>query len=204
MSDIKLTPHIPKTSESDDCEGFIENLFIRSRPLLRRMAFNMLNDANLADDAVSEVWIRVLAHLPGFREEAKFTTWLYRIAMNTIIDMERARKRSLSHLAPEPVWEPKDPKEDPDTNCEQSLKDALVRYALSQLSSTQRSLIIMRDIEDLSIRHIAEILQLPEGAVKSRLHRARKSLKRILQHKTQVPGQESIGTVFITEGGKLS
>lgn len=202
MPDIGLTPYGSNNAPPENCNRFIEEFFIESRPILWRMAFHMLDDRTLADDAVSEIWLRVLTHLPGFRKESKFTTWLYRIAMNTIIDMARAQKRTTP--CPESSWKSKDPQDDPDNGCEQSLKDALVRHSLSQLPFSQRSLIIMRDIEDLSIRHIAEILEIPGGAVKSRLHRARNSLKRILQHKTRVPGKEGIGRFFISESGKLS
>ncbi|HBQ95209.1 MAG: RNA polymerase sigma factor [Firmicutes bacterium] len=213
MSDTHLTPEIIKRGNvarmmNDPVSGksnrFIEDLFVRSRPRLWRMAFNMLNDKTLAEDAVSEIWIRVLSHLPEFREEAKLTTWIYRIAMNTIIDMARSRNRVTSYQWSEVASEPADLREDPDSNCERSLKDAFVHYGLSQLPPPQRSLIIMRDIEDLPIKHIAAILDLPQSAVKSRLHRARRSLKHILQHRTRVPGKEAIGVVSISEGGRLS
>ncbi|OLZ08504.1 RNA polymerase sigma factor [Sulfobacillus thermosulfidooxidans] len=202
MQDQDVLQHLRNDVHGENWDALMSDLFAYYKPRLLRMAVNMLNDAELAEDAVSEIWIRVLTHLSTFRHDAKFSTWLYRIAMNTIIDMERAKGRMMTYFQPNENL-PSDHSEDPDSHCEQSFKQELIRYALTRLSPMQRSLIIMRDIEHLPIKQLATILAIPETAVKSRLHRARKALKRLLQQRTRVPGQESVGTVSLSEWGGL-
>ncbi|WP_053959187.1 RNA polymerase sigma factor [Sulfobacillus thermosulfidooxidans] len=202
MRDHEVLHRLRNDVHGENWDALMGDLFAYYKPRLLRMAVNMLNDAELAEDAVSEIWIRVLTHFSTFRHEAKFSTWLYRIAMNTIIDMERAKSRPTTYPHPHENLASAH-SEDPDSHCEQSFKQEWVRYALTRLSAMQRSLIMMRDIEHLPLKQIASILGIPETAVKSRLYRARKALKRLLQQRTRVPGQESVGTVSLSEWGRL-
>ena len=100
MSDTKVIRQPYDSVDPRERTAVLENLFVDSKPRLLRMAINMLNDATLAEDAVSEIWLRVLTHLPTFRQDAKITTWIYRIAMNTIVDMTRSKNYVVTHLPP--------------------------------------------------------------------------------------------------------
>lgn len=176
-------------------------LFDRHQGQLYRLAQRMLGNADEAEDAVSEIWMRVMKHIPQYRHDAQFSTWLYRLAINYLIDTSRKRVRdSLLYINSE-MRIPSS--EDPDLHCEKRFQSALVHHALGQLSPAQRMLIIMRDLENMPLKEMASALDIPLSAVKSRLRRARQAFKRIASQDQRIPGQEAVGTARLTYQGFL-
>ncbi len=177
-------------------------LYARHHAHLYRMALLAFGDASLAEDAVSEIWIRVIMHISQFRHDAQFSTWLHRIASTTLIDMARVRKRSPTPAAVEGFLFG-DTAADPDRHCQTHFRKALIRHALSEIPPKERDIIVMRDIELRSLQEISRILHISVGAAKSRLHRARASFRRELETARTVPGHEAIGPARLTSQGVL-
>lgn len=143
------------------------------------------SDADV-DDLAQEVFIRVWRSLPRFRGEASFRTWLYGIALN-VIRTHRTRKgrwRSLFWSAPAESEGDVDPIEqaaDQSEGVEQRvlLRDAIDR-ALAALPDELRDALVLRDVQGLEYREIADTLNIPIGTVESRIFRARQRLRPML------------------------
>lgn len=159
------------------------------------LVYRMLASREEAQDVAQEVFITVFKAIHLFRGESKFSTWLYRIATNHC-------KNRLKYLGRRAVY-PKTPLDDlserdqlesasmstsgtvdrPDRLLEGVEVEKLLQEAMVELDEDHRVLIILRDIQNLSYQEIAEITQLAEGTVKSRLHRARAALRERLVQK---------------------
>ncbi len=177
-------------------------LFLRHRPQLYRLALRIVGDTSAAEDAVSEIWMRVMSRIGQYRHEAKFSTWLYRIAMNWLIDWTRKSvgRQATPMLLPDP---PAYANEDPDSQCEKAFTAELIQHTLEQLSPMQRTIIVMRDIDNVPLQEMAARLGLPLTALKSRLRRARAAFKRIAGQDHAIPGREAIGLIHLTARGAL-
>ena len=142
---------------------------------------HMLGDAEDARDTVQDAFVQAFVKLETFQQTAAFYTWLYRIAFNSAISRRRRSRpvESLDRNRETSGDEPADAAAgDP---LESQERAAQVRQALSQVSPEHRQILVLRDIDDLSCEEIGEVLQLPVGTVRSRLHRARLQLKELLQ-----------------------
>jgi len=136
------------------------------------LAFRLLRDRFEAEDVVQEAYLRMFRSMEGFREEAKVETWMHRIVTNVAITRLRSRGRAAELVSDE--LPDAAPSEHPDAGID--VRDQLER-ALQRLPSGQRTVVVLKDIYGLSCREIADELEIREGAVKVRLHRARKRLR---------------------------
>ena len=142
-----------------------------------------------AMDLSQEVFIKLWKALPNWRGECRFSTWLYRICVNTSVDFLRRAPEippeSLSGIPDEDGDRPLEVADEtigasPERLAEQNETTALVRRAISLLSGEQREVILLRDIEGYTYDEIADMLSLEIGTVKSRLNRARSNLRSLL------------------------
>ena len=139
------------------------------------LAFRLMGDRTEAEDVAQEAYLRMFRGLAGFREEARFETWMHRIVTNCAISMLKRRGRFGDVLAEEPEDLPV-----PDSTAPMLVeRDALSR-ALAVLPDGQRVVLLLKDVYGLSCREIGEEVGIEEGAVKVRLHRARKRLRELL------------------------
>lgn len=147
----------------------------------------MLGDGEEAFDQTQEVFVSVYQNVDRFRADATLKTWILRIARNHCLNrlkylQRRGRGRSDEYgetnelRITESVGAPTRPDEEVSRQRER----ALVRRAIERLDSDQRALVLLRDVEGLSYEEIVAVTELPEGTVKSRLHRAREKLAGIL------------------------
>ena len=143
-----------------------------------------------AMDLAQEVFIKLWKALPNWRGECRFSTWLYRICVNTSVDflrrMPEIPPESLSGVPDEDGDRPLEVADEtisasPERLTEQHETTALVRSAIARLSDEQREVIILRDIEGYTYDEIADMLSLEIGTVKSRLNRARGILREALE-----------------------
>jgi RNA polymerase sigma-70 factor (ECF subfamily) len=161
------------------------------------LIYRMLNNRQEAEDVAQDVFITVFKTIESFRGEAKFSTWLLRIAANHA-------KNRIKHLARRPT-EGADPDdvsqlralpdrpappvqariEGPDAMLEAAQTERLMQEAIANLAEEQRLLVVLRDVEEMSYQEIEEITGLPEGTIKSRLHRARMAIKEWLDRHTR-------------------
>jgi RNA polymerase sigma-70 factor (ECF subfamily) len=138
-------------------------------------ALRLVGDRQDAEDVAQEAYLRMFRGLAGFRGEAQFETWLYRIVVNAAMTHLRRRRR-FGELLTETGEEPEQFPADVQVAEEAVDRDALER-ALSALPMSLRTTLVMKDVYGLSCKEIGEQLGVSEGAVKVRLHRARKRLK---------------------------
>jgi RNA polymerase sigma-70 factor, ECF subfamily len=136
------------------------------------------------DDMAQEIFVRAWRSLSGFRGDAAFRTWLYGIALNVIRTHRARRSRIRALFWSAPAESPGDPLErvpDMGTGIEQKvmMRDAIDR-ALKQLPAELREALVLRDVQGLEYREIAEALGVPIGTVESRIFRARQRLRPIL------------------------
>ncbi|MFH1688824.1 MAG: sigma-70 family RNA polymerase sigma factor [Candidatus Eisenbacteria bacterium] len=194
-----------KSAKAGDSEAFGE-LVERNEAKVYGLCLKMLGNQEDAEDCLQEVFIKAFKALPGFREEARFSTWLYRIAYNE--SLMRIRKKKLDTVSLDrPVeldegdvtrdltdWTT-DPRADVMNN---ELSDVLVRH-VNELDPDNRIVFLMRDVHGLSTTDTADALGLSVPAVKSRLHRARLFLRGKLSDYFD-RGTEAHGTTTGTDG----
>jgi len=163
-----------------------EPLVERYRERVWRLAYNYLRDREDAWDAAQEAFVRAWQALPSFRGQSAFYTWLFRITVNVATDRARqraARRRAFgSEQVPEEEWKRVmvDPQAPPDDMAAKAEQRARIRQALDALPEHHRAIIMLSDLQGLSYREIAEVLDIPMGTVMSRLHNARKRLRQVL------------------------
>lgn len=154
------------------------------------LALRWMGNEQVAHEVAQDVFIALYRSLERFRGDAQLSTWIYRVVVNHCKNrrLYRRRRKMDRHEPLEGDRSDDDaPKRQlagdgpaPDAGVHQSEAEQLIRAALEQLPEDQRAIIVMRDIEDLTYEEIGELLDLPRGTVKSRLHRARTHLARVL------------------------
>jgi RNA polymerase sigma-70 factor, ECF subfamily len=153
----------------------LERLLDRHEQQVFRMAVMVLKDAGRAEDVTQDIFVKLWRALPDYDGRASVSTWLYTIARNTCLSAARAeayrRTRSLDET-PEPAA--------PGPGREPALDLTLTR-AIETLPEIQREVITLFYLQERSVRDVAALLDLPEGTVKSHLHRARRTLGAVLE-----------------------
>lgn len=151
--------------------------------LTLRMTGNPEDAMDLAQEAFLNAW----RGLKFFKGDSAFSTWVYRLASNACIDHLRRKKRRQDIDLPIPTHEEEDSQPDipddrfrPEQELERQELRRAVAQGLEQLSDEHRQVLVMREINGLSYQEIADVLALEAGTVKSRLARARISLRKIL------------------------
>jgi len=175
----------------DRDERAFRELVDEHRDKVFNLTYRMLGNRAEAEDVAQEVFISVFKTVDSFREESKFSTWLYRVTVNhcknRIKYLARRHDRDQDQLddavdkTVAAAIGTGIPMTRPDRQLEGAQMEKLLQEAISQLDEEHRVVVVLRDIEDLSIEEICEITGLPDGTVKSRLHRARLALRKKLQ-----------------------
>jgi RNA polymerase sigma-70 factor (ECF subfamily) len=157
------------------------------------LAFRLIGNEEDARDVVQEAYLRAYKGLKRFRGDAAFTTWMYRITANCA-SSHLARRRQDRHetLDEESQLADERAEADPERRMATSADREMLHDALQSLPPDQRSVIVLRDIYDLSHEAIAAELGISEGAAKVRLHRARKRLReRLFPLRGETNGEEA-------------
>lgn len=143
------------------------------------LCLRLVGNEHDAGDAAQEAFLTAYRKLDSFRAEAAFTTWLHRIAVNASYDVLRKRARAplLSAREEDPVAPRAAPAPD---HADASAEGIDVRRALQHVPLEYRAALVLHDGHDISVQDVAEILGVPVGTVKSRLHRGRVALARAL------------------------
>lgn len=142
-------------------------------PGLRALAYRLLGDRDLMDDALQEAYVKAFRALPRFRGHSRLGTWLYRIVYNTCLD-ELKRPSRRQSLPYEDLDHSPGPWTDPG---EAVARRADLAEALARLAPEERAAVLLVDAQGFDYREAARILDVPEGTVASRLSRARASLR---------------------------
>jgi len=158
----------------------------RYQDRLYNTVYRLLDNAEDAQDVVQDSFLHAYQSLDSFKGDSLFFTWLYRIAVNTAISLKRKRRVVLSldrSRNGESSVDPHDPSETvrPEHALEQQEQGRRIQQALSRLSPEHRTVLIMKDMEGQKYEMMAEILRVPIGTIRSRLHRARLELRELLE-----------------------
>lgn len=160
-----------------------------------RLAFRILGGAEDAQDLTQEVFVQVFRSIENFRGDSKLGTWLFRITVNLSKNhnkyLARRQKKNHSELdeslgegAHGALGVTSGEVPEPEAQAVGHQIERIVRDALNSLDEEHRTLVILRDIEGLSYEEVAEIAELPLGTLKSRLHRARATLRQKIEAAT--------------------
>lgn len=166
-------------------EAAIRCLVRRHNQRLFRAARSIVGNDGEAEDVVQAAYVRAFSHLGEFRADARFSTWLTRIAMNEALGRLRRRRpmadiaevdvaTSLGRIIPFPTVQPT---LDPEIEMSRLEVRALLERAIDDLPPAFRTVFVLRDVEGLSIEETADQLALRPETVRTRLHRARRQLR---------------------------
>lgn len=168
-----------------DRDAFGE-LFRRHRDRLWAVALRTLGDREEAADALQDALLSAHRAAARFRGDSAVTTWLHRIVINACLDRVRRRRAHPTVPLPDGARQPDDPPAaggaEPAAPATDHDTVMVVRQALAQLPSDQRTAIVLVDLQGYPVSEVAEILQVAEGTVKSRCSRGRARLAALLGH----------------------
>jgi RNA polymerase sigma-70 factor (ECF subfamily) len=178
-------------SDADLIRGFVETgdeasfeVLIRSNlaSLRRLVAAAGPRSSEDRDEVLQETLIRIHRALPGYRFQAPFTTWMFRIARNTALDLHRSRGRRIIREQTAAVnLEETEGRSDPERVTMERIRAEELKRLFYRLGEKDRQLLLLREKEGLSMEEIAGILNIAPGTVKSRLSRARKRARKLYE-----------------------
>lgn len=145
------------------------------------LAFNILLNREDAEETAQDAFVKAYQGLNGFREGSKFSTWLYRIIVNTALNKKRLKKQPFTSLG-ESIFD--DLQDENDFHISQVISKKgkeLIQAALRELSDNERICISLFYLEDLSVDEIKEVTAISGSNIKVLLHRARKRLYAVLK-----------------------
>ena len=164
---VRMDDEVQQRLRARQYDQALEGLLDRYEKKVFRMAVMMLRDAGRAEEVTQEIFLKLWRVLPAYDGRAAPSTWLYTIARNTCLSALRAdacRRTQPLEESPEPAVP------------NRAAEDAELRECLARLPQAQREAITLFYLEEKSIEDVARLLDLPEGTVKSHLHRARRAL----------------------------
>lgn len=187
---------LPGAADQDLVERFrngdrraFDEIVLRYQHRVYSLCYRWLGEAEVAEEVAQDVFLAVFRSLSTFRGDASLSTWIFKVAVNHCRNRRLYRHRR-GHGRHEPIDRP-ETEEGPGLQLadERARADAgslrreasdVVQRALEQLDDDHRQILLLRDVEDLDYEEIADILDIPRGTVKSRLHRARAELASVI------------------------
>jgi RNA polymerase sigma-70 factor (ECF subfamily) len=191
---MSLSHVVPASAEQDDMQlvaaskkgdqdafaGLVQRY---QRPVFN-LVYRMLQHYEEATETTQDTFLAAWQGLPSFRGDARFPTWLYRIAYNCSLKCLEQRKRNKAlqeALQAEQILEQADNNELADAQLEARDRQAFIQEHLAKLPAKYRVVLILRHLQDKTYEEMAEILTMPVGTIKTHLFRARNLLKERLQ-----------------------
>lgn len=198
-------PHVRRNGAAvnDDAElitetlagnrGAFGTLVRRHQGRLFNTLVHVVGSREDAEDIAQEAFVQAFVKLDSFRGHSAFYTWLYRIAFNVAVSRRRRKRAEVSMEVhrERTGFEPAETGAEPEDRLQREEQLAQVRRAINRLTDEHRAMIVLRDIEGCRYEVIAEILELPVGTVRSRLHRARLQLREALKELFQPEHRKS-------------
>jgi RNA polymerase sigma-70 factor (ECF subfamily) len=190
----KIKRKVIECCKAGDEKAFAE-IVLHYQKRVFNIAYRMLGNMEEAKDLAQEVFLTVFESVKDLREEVKFGAWLTQITLNHCRNRWKYLKRrqyfnSDSYEDPMEVEDGAMPSsvvhssDNPESLYEKKMIQQFIQKGLLKLNKDQRELLVLRDLQGFSYEEIGRLLQLSEGTVKSKLHRARMNLKEILERST--------------------
>lgn len=176
MTQVEQLRLLAQCALADNRQAF-GKLVEEYQPRIRRLLLNLTQgNTDLTDDLAQETFLKAYVAVRGFRGLSSFSTWLYRIAYNEFYTAMRTERPTVSLDDPEAANRFAD-----ETVEDFEARDTL-KFSMDSLSDTERAVITLFYVDDLPIKKIATICSLPEGTVKSHLHRAKQKMQAAIPH----------------------
>lgn len=183
----KTESELVAEAKAGNNEAFDELVGLYEKKIYR-LALRLTGNAEDAEDVLQETFLKAFEHLPDFRQDSRFYTWLVRIAVNEGLMKLRKRRSDKSEPLEDAVddegqvmpREFRDWKPNPEQQVGQEEMEGILLQAAEDLPPSLRAVFFLRDVEELSTEETAEMLNLTTGAVKARLFRARLQLRETL------------------------
>lgn len=175
-----LDAELVKRAQKGEGQAF-DILVQRYQSRVMQLVFRYVHNTDTALDLVQDIFFKIFRNLVKFKGDSKFSSWLFRIAVNDCIDHLRRikvrREQSLSHYQ-ESGFDVADPDDSQDILAQYEAEDERrrVRSAMDQLPPKQKSVVVMKVYQDMTFEQISEILEEPVSTVKSRLYKALNTL----------------------------
>jgi len=170
-------------SKKGDQDSFAQLVQQHQRRVFN-LVFRMLQQYEEANEVTQETFLAAWLGLPSFRGDARFSTWLYRIAYNCALKQLEQRKRDRAiqvELQTEEMVASSTQEQRVDAEIESRARQALVHEQLANLPAKYRIVLVLRHLQDMTYEEMAEILTMPIGTIKTHLFRARNLLKERLE-----------------------
>ncbi len=156
---------------------YFETLYERYAEKVYRKCLSLVKDPAKAEDFTHDIFLKLIIKIGSFKEEARFSTWLYSITYNYCMDQLRMNKKRAEKEIEEEMDIPDDADEDAIFD-EQNLDSRRLQRSIEKLTLEEKTILMMKYIDDLSIREISQIFKISESAVKMRLLRSRETLRK--------------------------
>jgi RNA polymerase sigma-70 factor, ECF subfamily len=179
---------IRQASEGDG--GAIQALYGRYADRVYSVVRRLAGDDALAEDWAQEAWVRAIRALPTFRGEARFGTWLHRIAVNSALYGRRGRERHRAREAPLPEALPS--AAPAAGRPENALLRLRLERAMERLPEGMRRVLVLHDVEGYTHTEIAVLLGVAPGTCKSQLFKARARMRELLTEREAIPEHEEV------------
>ncbi len=186
----KIHTEVIESCKAGDRKAF-EEMVLTYQKKVFNLAYRILGNMEEAKDLAQEVFLTVFESIKAMKEEIKFESWLTQITLNHCRNRWKyfKRRHSFNSYSLEDPIETEDgemarlftdPSDNPEISYERKMIQQFVQRGLLRLKEDQRELLVLRDIQGLSYEEIGDLFKLPLGTIKSKIHRARMDLKRIL------------------------
>lgn len=176
---IKENIYAPEVLDHDYS---FEQVMQQNEAKLKNLIYGMTGDFHLAQDLTQETFLKAFQSKQSFAGKSKISTWLYRIAVNVTIDYQRkaAVRKEMTTEEQEISYQATTQSPEPDQTCQKNATKDILFRAIAQLPVQQREVFVLREINGCSTKEVAEILGCSIENTKWRLHKARLSLRKIL------------------------
>lgn len=174
LSDNEIIREYLRTQRQD----YFSILYRKYADKVYRKCYTLLKDQGLAEDAMQDIFVKVMMNLASFNERAQFSTWIYSITYNFCIDYIRKHKKE-KQLFVDDIERAPDVTDDIPDEFLLSMEVKRLKVVLERLPLDDHAILLMKYQDDMSIRDIAEILKKTESAVKMKLKRAKEKSQEI-------------------------
>lgn len=188
------------TADSFEGDLSFEEIISQNQEKIINLIYGMTGDYYLSQDLTQETFLKAFQSIHSFNGKSKFSTWLYRIAVNVTVDHQRKScvRKEMAAEEPDPKFSKVDTLQDPDRACQKNATRNIIFTSIANLPDQQKEVFVLRELNGCSTKEVSEILDCSVELVKWRLHKARLSLRKTLNNSTKY---KNLGTITLNSFG---